>query len=359
MGKKADEQSRKHVLPLGKPVTSAWPETNFLISLLQLKKSGWDWIINSHLQLRAAEYMNYDMGICDMRMTFYPYGMHDLTPSIYDICPFIDKYAVPRRLIKKNFDSFVHFLIEYVDEGFYISVRLNQFFRKDMGEIEYYHPAYIYGYDQEKQVIYIVDNFENGKYMIKEITFIDAELAFSMYLEEHWNSSVFLYQLHEYQYQFSSCFVADQIEDYLYPGKGVCYLNRMLCPEQVYLSDIYDNIVYFGVDCYIFLHRYIEQIISGKMQVDIRSFCLLEDHKYLMKLRYQYMLERRFIKNQSSIQIELDKLWNDSRIITASFLKGQLKEDIEAFKKIDKMLYELEEEEKGVLSIFLENIIKE
>lgn len=76
------------ILPLDTAETTAWPETNFLISLLKTIPHGWEWILNSHIQLRGAHFINYRWNILDFRITFYPYGMHDLTPNIYEQCPF-------------------------------------------------------------------------------------------------------------------------------------------------------------------------------------------------------------------------------------------------------------------------------
>ena len=44
----------KIILPVGKVETKAWPETNFLLSILKNTPFGWDWVMNTHIQLRCS-----------------------------------------------------------------------------------------------------------------------------------------------------------------------------------------------------------------------------------------------------------------------------------------------------------------
>ena len=100
----------KIVLPVEEVGTKAWPETNFLLSVLKNFPFGWDWVLNTHIQLRCSIFYSKKWNIYDSRVTFYPYGMHDLTPNIFDMCPMLDKYVIPRKIIFEKYLSPIQFV---------------------------------------------------------------------------------------------------------------------------------------------------------------------------------------------------------------------------------------------------------
>ena len=113
---------------------------------------------------------------------------------MFDLCPFIDKYVLPRSFVFGLFSKFHSFVISAIEEGFYISTFLDQFFRDDMhGNHGYHHPTFIYGYDDAAKCVYITDNFENGKYAKKQISYDQLDTAFSLITGQEWCYGVILY----------------------------------------------------------------------------------------------------------------------------------------------------------------------
>ena len=98
-----NKQKKKQILPLEDVEIGAWPEQNFLLGLLSTQETGWDWVMNPFIQLRGAHYVHHRHGAADFSITFYPYGIHQLTPNLFDLCPFINKYTIPKSLVLAPF----------------------------------------------------------------------------------------------------------------------------------------------------------------------------------------------------------------------------------------------------------------
>lgn len=353
-------KSRK--LPCQEPFTSAWPDINFLHSIVQNVPQGIEWILNSHIQMRASVYRNNRWGIGDARITFYPYAVHDLTPNLYDQCPFLDKYSVPRGMICDAYESFADYVRYMIDRDYYLSLYVDQFFRDDIAGEGYHHPIYIYGYDDAINSAFCFDNFERGKYTSKTISYDVLQKAYDLIHPEPWESSVFLYRLKDHSYRFVPQFVADQLEDYLHPGRGICYFDKMICPEKIHDGKDYYNAVYFGMECYDFLKQFIVLLLQGKsfdFAYDIRSFCMVADHKILMVKRYQYMVAEGYIDSSGKVRRMLEKQLENAHIMMNLFLKFSITGKERILLQILDLLDDFVEEEKQAVAEFLKLIPRE
>lgn len=347
----------RKILPIQSSPTTAWPETNFLLSVLKTIPKGWEWALNSHIQLRGARYENFRWNIRDSRITFYPYGMHDLTPNVFDLCPFVDKYSIPRKMVNAIVGEFHTYVENAIVRGFYLSTYVDQFFREDIGRIGYHHPVYIYGFDQDRQEVYLLDNFEQGKFAAKTLSYEILDFAYGCIEDRQWESSIFLYSFHEKEgFVFDPEFVCDQIQDYLSPGRGICYLSKMLCSSNHFRGEEYSNDIYFGMECYDFLNEYLQQLEQNNRNGDIRSFCLVTDHKQLMVERYFYMKENHGIKSGNHLEDLLQKQLSDSKVMNYLFLKYMLKKDTVIIRQIREILHDFIPKEVETMHCFLEAI---
>lgn len=350
------------VLPIEEVPIGAWAEQNFLFGILKTVETGWDWIMNQFIQLRGAHYIQYKYGVVDSSITFYPYSIHQLTPNMFDLCPFVNKYTIPRTFVKENYKSFFEFVVQSLEKGFYLSTFINQFFREDMGEnTAINHPCFIYGYNKEDKIIYIIDNFERGKYKSKMITEEVLEKAFEKVSGDLWEVSVFLYKLIPYHHTFSTSYVREQIEDYLNPNQGICYFNRTVCMESVHNDEDYLNEVFFGVDCYALLIRYLTSIIDGDMEFmdkDWRSFVMLSDHKALMLERYYYMSEKNYMERNEELEAGLIQLKKECDIVRNLFLKYAVTNSTLLLFKIGEHIHSIHDNDVKYMNMFKELIVE-
>lgn len=347
----------KVVLPVAEAGTKAWPETNFLLSILKNVPCGWDWVMNTHIQLRCSMFHSKRWDIYDSRITFYPYGMHDLTPNIFDMCPMLDKYVIPREFVRENYDSPIAFVEEMIQEGYYLSTYMDQFFRKDINQFGYHHPNYIYGFDTKSKEMYLMDNFEQGKFQQKIISYDEFMKAYHQIKGINWEASVFLYKIKRKDFFFTPEFVREQILDYLHPENQFCYFNRMGCPKSEIDNEETYNSVDFGIHCYEFLQEMIRKNISGEITSDIRFFCILEDHKYLMLKRYEYMSEKELIRKDEDLYENLGRLLAEFKVMTNLYLKYMMTDRGEILKDITERLSYLKEKDILLMNQFCEAII--
>lgn len=347
-------------LPLLDVEIGAWPEQNFLLGLLLNQETGWDWVMNQFIQLRGSHYLRYQWEDVDTSITFYPYAIHQLTPNLFDLCPYINKYAIPKSMILENYREFHEFVKCAINGGYYLSTFLDQFFREDLsGNHGFHHPTFLYGYDDGVRSVYLADNFEKGKYGRKKITYTQLDRAFAMVPGDVWEVSVFLYKLVPYKHHFTVKYVKEQIKDYLEPGKGICYFNRTVCPEPFYCDEEYKNEVYFGINCYCLLLRYLDAILKDDKEYllnDWRSFVMLCDHKHLMIKRYEYMTEKGYMKKNVLLYEQLIQLEKDCRIIQNMFIKYTITGEKEIIVRLIKRIKNLRQKDIKCMKLFIDII---
>lgn len=341
------------VLPLEDVEIRAWPEQNFLFGILPQQEGGTDWIMNHFIQLRGAHYLSYQWDAADASVTFYPYSIHQLTPNMFDFCPFINKYAVPKMMVKGLYGKFHDFVREALDGGYYISTFLDQFFRSDLGgRYGFRHPAFIYGYDDSRKRIYLADNFERGKYGRKEISYAQLNEAFRLVSDEIWEVSVFLYRVIPFHYEFVYDYVKEQIHDYLHPGAGICYLNKTVCPERFHRDENYLNEVFFGVECYDLLDRCLEAILEDDPEYsshDWRSIVQLCDHKRLMWKRYEYVCDKGYMNFDQSFYEQMQALEKECLIAQNMYIKYTASGDLETIVRLRKRMRDIREEDIRIM----------
>lgn len=351
----------KKVLPLTDINLKAWPDQNFLVQILKEQKTGWDWIMSTFIQIRGSHYQRYDWNEFDTRITFYPYAMHQMSPNIFDLCPFIDKFNIPKAFVAGNYNNFMSFVRTAINSKYYVSTILDQFFREGMhGKTGFHHPAYIFGYDDYNERVYLLDNFEKGIYGIREISYNQLESAFELVQEDNWNVGVFLYRTKKYIYHFQPKFVKEQIENYLMPEKEFCYMNRTIYQNEKYKDEYYSDEVYFGIHCYELLQDYLTGIMMENrsyMNYDWRSFVMLCDHKKLMMARYQFMVKNRFLLEDQQLYHDLENIEKESEIAQNLFLKYTVSDNVDCLKRLQERTERIRRDDVCVMKKFCEHIL--
>lgn len=349
-------------LPMMDIEIKTWAEQNFLFSIVQNMETGWDWLMNNFIQLRASHYVNSTWNVVDTNLTFYPYSMHNLQPGMIDLCPYVNKYMVPKAFVTNNYRRFSDFIQCAIEGGYYICTYLDQYFRTTMkGQTGFHHPNYIYGYNNRSKKIYLVDNFEKGKYGKRCISYDQVNRAYSLVEGDSWLVSIFLYELFPYHHKFSTSYVVDQLNDYLKPGRGICYLDRTVCPEHLYYGKDYYNDIYFGIDCYSLLGKYLDGIIREDelfRDNDWRIFSMLCDHKHVMIQRYHYMLSEGYIFYSSELVSGLEELERLSVNLLNIFLKYTLSGNKKYLKKTIDYLNEIKDKDIKTITCFLDSIVE-
>lgn len=349
------------ILPLADVGIRAWPEQNFLFGILSGSEDGRKWIYNHFIQMRGSHYIGYQWDAKDASMTFYPYAIHYLSPNMFDLCPFVEKNMIPKSLILGIFRSFHEFVIHAIDGGYYISSFLDQFFREDMrGHYGFHHPTFIHGYDGGERIVYIADNFERGKYGTKKISYDQLDRAFRLVPDDMWKYGVYLYRVTSAQYSFVPGYVKEQLMDYIASGNGICYLNRTVCPESFHDGSDYLNEVFFGVQCYDLLDHCFQAVIRQDdtyPSKDWRSLVQLCDHKYLMRRRYQYMMENGYAAEDDVLLKDLEELEKECLIAQNMYIKYTVTDDIKIIERLRERIRKIRQMDIIVTENFIKRIL--
>lgn len=205
-----NEKERK-ILPYKKAVLTTWPEDCFLFSILSNAKYGYNWIADSNIQI----ILTHDT------INYYPFRKQHFFQNEFDNIPFINKYSIDRRLLYSFENDFGKIIKKAVDEGFYISGVFNRRVLTENIVSNLNHVCYIYGYDEEEDVVYMNDNFFNGINSYEKISFDRVKKAFEVALSEKvtllGNMVINFYRLNiDMEYKLNKDKIKKGMLDYLY-----------------------------------------------------------------------------------------------------------------------------------------------
>lgn len=276
-----------------------------------------------------------------------PSGKHHYEINAFDYCPFVFKNSLENDIIMDVFGSFtlhlqfILFLMDIMWVHF-----LDQFFRGKKYE-NFYHPVYTFGYDLEKGVLHTADSYYSGKYGYKEVAIDDIDMAFDRINKDSlrgYHHFSYMYKLKDFHHDFDIVLLNNLLTDYLESS----YKKSFTTYE-------YNN-MFYGIDCYNAFIEYIKKIIiSREKYIDLRSFVFLIDYKIIMRMRIEYLIEKKYILQEE--ELLKDKIIDDiskSRIMLNLALKYRSKPDIKYLQNIVEIMEKLYSEEYK----FIERLIK-
>lgn len=285
---------------------------------------------------------------------FYFPLTYELRPS--DGCKWISTQKIHRDTVTTKWDSVIHFIIENINANNYIHTMINYFYvplSDRYQKLQLHHDIFVYGYDLDREILYVSDFFKNGVYSQAEISFADFDLAFNTnhlttnhdYLRE----MVYLYTFNgQHQDNFSADTLVNSIRNY-FTKKTPEYW------EMFNYGGDRDKLD-FGMQIYTTLINYVRETAEHKDMLDIRPFHLLYDHKKIMTLRFKYLYDHRHLNqlNQEHID-EFTAIELKAKIIVNVAMKYNLTRDTRISESLQTLITNIENEE----SIFLERWLNE
>lgn len=327
-----NEKERK-ILPYEKAVLTTWPEDCFLFSILSNVKYGYNWIADSNIQI----VLTHDT------INYYPSRKQHFFQNEFDNIPFINKYSIDRRLLYSFENDFGKIIKKAVDEGFYISGLFNRRVLTENIVSNLNHVCYIYGYDEEENVVYMNDNFFNGINSYEKISFDRVKKAFEVALSEKvtllGNKVVNFYRLNtDMEYQLNKDKIKKGMLDYLY---GTCDGENKN-----------NEYTFFGLKAYKKLSGIIENTYNN--YIDLRNLSFLRDVAKVNGIRLDTMINSELFKiDNPDLFRYIDAQIKAARVMTNLGIKYNIKSDKKILYKLSDMIKEYERVEK----IFSEYII--
>ena len=279
---------------------------------------------------------------------------------------------INRDIVNDKWQNIIDFIRDFINRGFYIYALF------DVSKIllyesqkPWYHDPLIYGYDDEKQLIYFADNYKNGKYSTGSSSYREMIEATSNYDNAIITGSTIdflkgyycikyktLYDYgncrfsNNFVYHFDKILFFDLIADYLYQKNS---FRRWSSPQNL-VDDEADKKNVWGIGIYSFLLDYLDYVLEQNIEIDIRSFYVLIEHKQLIKKVLVFLLGER--KNMVCFQEYLyscDECISLSKAISSLSLRYNILHDQSIMIKIKKRLSELQQIEEKFLGNLLVN----
>ena len=108
-----------------------------------IKNLTYPWLLNSFIQMTCYH---------NKALVYYDYN--------FRLCPFLAYQRIKREILGKDTYQLIESFINLLNGGYYITALVNiKYIKAHNVDFSTLHELFIYGYDDEKQIFYIADNF--------------------------------------------------------------------------------------------------------------------------------------------------------------------------------------------------------
>ncbi len=163
----------KKILCKEKPPIGCYPEYGFLFSLIDDITA--PWVMNNFIEFEVVP--EWEL--------FISYANHD---SILKDCPYISESILKRNELSKKAVDIADLAVKSIADDTCLFLFLDRFYIKGTQEYHikhYMHNSFVVGCDTDREVVYLADNFNYGKYSVIECGFADFQSAFLRDSESH------------------------------------------------------------------------------------------------------------------------------------------------------------------------------
>ncbi|MGN6713916.1 hypothetical protein [Anaerocolumna jejuensis] len=349
-----DNIGKINKLPIKYPIITSYPEHADLLAVLQNNEGSIPWIMNNYIQL----YMRKD---AQLSYPAFPFFFRHFN---FDSCPCIDYMRINREFINTTWPSFINFVIQTVDMGYYIYLLLDQYYIKCTSYYQkkmFKHPTLIYGYNLIEDTIDIADFYENGKYKFTYDVCTNIEKAFQT--KDDW------YDFYSYRYccfddiilfknnercpfKFDLKKVIISLEDYINSRNP--YDNEVSYESQFYSSSEYS----FGINIYETIRCFLISCLNDSKKIPPQIFYIPLDHKALMIERIKYLYINKYLMNIDNLNNKFKEvmfLVNELLFLT---IKYNITNEKKIVRKIISLISPLVEKEIFAFQLLLYELKK-
>jgi hypothetical protein len=300
----------RKTLQMCDPIINSYTSYGSLFSIIN--DSMWPWIFSNFIQIRYAQ-----------GWRIYTFDNHHLLCSN---CPSLAYYVLPQDLIISKWNkSLKDLIIESVNSDYYVFLYADRYFLSISNrfmQVHFPHEIFIFGYNLEKDLVYVADNLQHGKFIRNECTFSELEAAYWAVKQQY--SFLTDVRLFKPKNDITPSFDLDQVlislDNYIHSKRTIDLLNEQKCD--------------FGFNA---LNRLLEDLnnrlkVTGSL--DIRPFHFLYEHKLLMEMRVKYMTQNGYLKDKDNLIINFSKLKDEFLILRNTVIKYNFTQDIKILYNI-------------------------
>ena len=297
-----------------------------------LSEELWPWIFNNFIQLRFA----FDWGIL----------VFDNQHLLLKNCPGIDFYNLSKDIITLKWPKVGDLVIDLINNNYYVVMFLDWYYLSNASsffhKIHMPHEVFIYGYDQDKDEIYLADNFSEGKFMHTTCTFEELEAGHNLMGQGsiYWPQIKYLKRMEKVNCNFDMELVTNGINDYL------CSKRSVFCVE---------NQVAYGLNALDVVLQKVRDSRNNLINIDIRPLHLLFEHKLLMEKRFSYIEDQKLLSNAHSIKDRFVEIKNTFLMMRNMAVKYNVSKNVTTADRIIELFENSVNKEIALLTEVLHN----
>lgn len=237
-------------------------------------------------------------------------------------------------------------IIGYLDAKYYVQIFLDHFYlpcSSKYGKWHFVHDnATIFGYDLEKRVFYVGDNFVVGKFTIETVDFNSLEKARTGLSA----APAQIFRINDDWGEISAETIYLTLRGY-YESK-CCFEESMINPVNISLDG--GKKVIFGMDFYDFLRDQIED--CNDKTYDVRTFHILYNHMKLYEDVIKLLEDFGTSVDVERLRAEANGLVEDALLLRNKYIKFNITKKNK--EKLTDLLDSLREREKNILENILD-----
>ncbi|WP_139487895.1 hypothetical protein [Brevibacillus dissolubilis] len=253
---------------------------SILVSHMEQNEGVEAWIHSNFIQACFDERL-FDGGV---PVPFAPYQFD------YAFNPWLHTQRLSRELVGMLDLDILSFIVKSLTHGFCLYLNADEFFlpnRQFYQKQNYSHDVLIYGVDTEQERLFLMGYDDNSQYTTFEAGYDEFRQAYQSLdvIENHCNQ-IYLYRYQpEGSYTFQIHLVLDLIEDYLY--------SRNTSERLYMVAEPYDRT--YGQNTIASVQRYLQLLMEGRIEFDIRIIHYLVEHKEAMLHRLRYLERKKYL----------------------------------------------------------------
>ncbi|MFC5469000.1 hypothetical protein ACFPPD_09720 [Cohnella suwonensis] len=332
--------SARKILPIATPDLTSYAHLAYHLSILYTDKDALRWVYANFIQLYVKD---------DVMVDYYTQNPDcSLVPSIGG------SPRMTKNLIRRFSPSFTDFVRQCIDEGYYLSTFVDEFYIP--GTVAYRnrsnnHGIFIYGYDDGSRMFHVSAFLSNQSYGDTLVSYEDMEQGFQGIEPRpfHYTFYTHLYKLNELYkpfFGFYAPWVMEQMDDYLHAKPSD---RRMRAFEETKTPSFI-----WGMDIYDWMRNKIERQMARETMIDHRPFYVLWEHKRMMNRRLAYMETNDFYVCSTEVLEGYRKVEQAALLIRNLKLKFLMSFDNRYLEQLIARLGALKAEESLVVERMLE-----
>lgn len=251
--------------------------------------------------------------------------------------------VLPKYILDRQ-DIIISLIIDLLENGSYILADLNEYYvpqRRAYMKRNFDHVNMLYGFDKTRNVFYIASYTDKGYYG-------GTEIAFDEYIISLKNS----------QYTDFTLNVVTPSNDF----EPKFNLDRCKILLGYYLTgndkeyDLGNDDYYHGIDAVKNLYYYLEHVKHNDLNIDIRYFYYLWEHKKIMFDRINYMIDNNYISGNIEHYKDYSDIVRKSEIMKGLALKYNFTKSKTTLENMQDLIHFIVYEEEKILKDIIKDL---